>query len=178
MARLFTREDPKRMHATTGALALLSFFYRLVLFARHGTSFPTWEPLPLALATVAIHGMLHVTSFIPHVSKARVMGKPMIWPEFRLHSAVFGLRHVFATALWLAARRYDLPAFTTAAVAAALVHGASIAAAWVTDKSGCGANSPTCPSRSANSPRTQLANSRDGRGAAVAEALASRPRPR
>ena len=47
MARLFTREDPKRMHATTGALALLSFFYRLVLFARHGTSFPTWEPLPL-----------------------------------------------------------------------------------------------------------------------------------
>mmetsp|Transcript_35834 Transcript_35834/g.107837 ORF Transcript_35834/g.107837 Transcript_35834/m.107837 type:complete len:340 (-) Transcript_35834:52-1071(-) len=136
MARLFTREDPKRMHATTGALALLSFFYRLVLFARHGTSFPTWEPLPLALATVAIHGMLHVTSFIPHVSKARVMGKPMIWPEFRLHSAVFGLRHVFATALWLAARRYDLPAFTTAAVAAALVHGASIAAAWVTDKYG------------------------------------------
>ena len=47
MARLFTREDPKRIHATCGALALLSFLYRFALFVRSGTSFPTWEPLPL-----------------------------------------------------------------------------------------------------------------------------------
>ena len=47
-----------------------------------------------------------------------------------------GLRHVFALALWLATREYGLSGPATVLASALLVHGGSIAAAWVTERHG------------------------------------------
>jgi hypothetical protein len=42
-----------------------------------------------------------MTAFIPPVPGKRLHSAPMIWPEFRMHSAVFAMRHVCATLLTL-----------------------------------------------------------------------------
>lgn len=38
------------------------------------------------------------------LSRKRFSAKPVIWPEFRVHNAIFAMRHVFATAWREAAR--------------------------------------------------------------------------
>mmetsp|Transcript_6871 Transcript_6871/g.10206 ORF Transcript_6871/g.10206 Transcript_6871/m.10206 type:complete len:353 (+) Transcript_6871:31-1089(+) len=134
MARLFSHHDPQRLHACTGGLALLSFLLRFSILIRYGTSFPSWEPKQLALATCVIHGVLHLTSFIPPVPQKRVMHSPMIWVEFRAHNAIFGLRHVFATALALL-----LPSLTWTtrfAIALLLTYGPALLASIVTARIG------------------------------------------
>ena len=41
------------------------------------------------------HAMLSLSSLIFHtVPKERVVGKPMIWQEYRIHNIIFGLRSV------------------------------------------------------------------------------------
>ena len=56
------------------------------------------------MLSVAVHGVLHASSFIPPVPRNRVKHSPMIWTEFRIHSAIFALRHVVGTMLFLAMR--------------------------------------------------------------------------
>ena len=46
------------------------------------------------LALIGMHGLLSVSSLIFHIPKKRHAKLPMIYPEFRLHSIVFGLRSV------------------------------------------------------------------------------------
>jgi hypothetical protein len=50
------------------------------------------------------------------VPRQRVVGRPVIWQEFRVHNIAFGLRSVAAAALCALSVRY--PAFRTAAVRA------------------------------------------------------------
>ena len=129
MAKLFSHHDPRRLHASLGCLALCSFMLRLCFLFRFGTSFPAWEPQMFALLTVSIHLWLHLSSFIPPLPPKRILHSPMIWTEFRLHNAVFGCRHVFATltALALRGRKENSEAFMVAWIMCLVLGSASLA---------------------------------------------------
>ena len=101
MAKLFTNHDPYRVHTLVGASVLLHFTYRLYCVLYFGVVFPSWEPLWTSTWSVLLHGALAMTAFIPPVPSKRLHSAPMIWPEFRMHSAVFAMRHVCATLLTL-----------------------------------------------------------------------------
>lgn len=103
--KLFTEEDPTGVHKGLGIFVLLHFAFRYYqmlwadpsagLGSRRGRG-PSWIPLACLLP----HGLLSLSSLIfPHVPKDRVVGKPMIWQEYRVHNIGFGLRSVCAAAL-------------------------------------------------------------------------------
>jgi len=103
MARLLTHHDRYHRHAILGLVSLLHFAYRLLATAVTGVAFPPGEPAWATALCLLPHTLLHVTSLTLHLPRKRNFSAPMIWPEFRLHSGVFGLRMVAATAasLWL-----------------------------------------------------------------------------
>jgi len=102
MARLLTPGDRYHKHAILGSLALLHLLYRLALALYTGNSFPRSEPPAFTACCLLVHALLHGTSFLLHVPTKRNITQPMIWPEFRAHSAVFAYRHLVATAMKLA----------------------------------------------------------------------------
>jgi hypothetical protein len=103
--KLFTKEDPVGVHKYLGVFVLLHFIFRFyqMLFtdpsAGLGTRLgrgPSWIPLACLLP----HGLLSLSSLIFHtVPQHRVVGKPMIWQEYRVHNIAFGLRSVVTAAL-------------------------------------------------------------------------------
>lgn len=138
MAHLLTSHDPFHLHALCGLACLAHFAWRLWLLVTVGSAFPAasgdarWGHRRLDTAAVLLHAALHASSFRFDLPRARNFTKPMIWREFRMHSAVFGLRHVACTlAHWW------LPAWWVAwggNLVFALL--ASDAAAWVTRRFG------------------------------------------
>jgi cytochrome b involved in lipid metabolism len=104
-AKLFTKEDPIGVHKSLGIFCVLHFTFRFFqmyftdISAGLGTRMgrgPSWLPVVCLLP----HGLLSVSSLIFHtVPKARVVGKPMIWQEYRVHNILFGLRSVITAAL-------------------------------------------------------------------------------
>jgi Cytochrome b5-like Heme/Steroid binding domain len=114
--KLFTKEDPFGVHKYLGVFVLLHFAFRFyqMLFtdpsAGLGTRLgrgPSW----IALACLLPHGLLSLSSLIFHtVPRHRVVGKPMIWQEYRVHNIAFGLRSVVtAAACSLAVRSGNTP---------------------------------------------------------------------
>ena len=103
--KLFTREDPIGVHKYLGVFCLLNFIgrYRQMLFTDPAAGLGTLGHPWFAIACLIPHGLLSVSSLIFHtVPKERVVGKPMIWQEFRAHNILFGVRSVLtslATAL-------------------------------------------------------------------------------
>jgi hypothetical protein len=103
--KLFTKEDPVGVHKYLGVFVLLHFIFRFyqMLFtdpsAGLGTRLgrgPSWIPLACLLP----HALLSLSSLIFHtVPQHRVVGKPMIWQEYRVHNIAFGLRSVVTAAL-------------------------------------------------------------------------------
>jgi len=104
-AKLFTKEDPIGVHKYLGIFCLLHFAFRFAqmlagdpsagLGTRLGRGPSVWP-----LVCVIPHGLLSLSSLIFHtVPRDRVVGKPMIWREFRAHNIVFGLRSVLTTLL-------------------------------------------------------------------------------
>lgn len=117
MARLLTNHDPGHIHALLGSMVLLHFFYRTLLVILYGDAFPVghyyvysydnsntksvpWEDIALVL----LHALLPLASLVLPLPVTRNFNSPMIWPEGRLHSLVFGSRHVIATIFWLMVR--------------------------------------------------------------------------
>lgn len=104
-AKLFTKEDSIGVHKYLGVFCLLHFGFRFTqmyfgdpsagLGSRLGKG-PSWIPVTCLFP----HALLSLSSLIFHtVPKDRVVGKPMIWKEYRVHNIVFGLRSVIAAAL-------------------------------------------------------------------------------
>jgi hypothetical protein len=89
--KLITKEDPIHLHKLLGAFALANYMYRYYLLFFYGSMFLN---TPLDLGMVAIHGCLSLSSLIFHIPRKRHAKLPMIYPEFRLHSIVFGMRSV------------------------------------------------------------------------------------
>jgi len=121
--KLFTKEDPRGFHKTMGIFVLLHFFFRYSqmyfsdpscgLGMRMGKG-PSIVP---ALCLVP-HALLSLSSLIFHtVPKERIVGKPMIWQEYRIHNIAFGVRSVVTSLLaWLSIYKAHAPIWRRTAV--------------------------------------------------------------
>lgn len=90
--KLNTKEDSTFLHKGLGGLILLHFLYRYFLYFRYGSMFFS---RPLDLFLINLHGVLSISSLLFHIPSLRNPLKPMIYPEFRLHSILFALRSIF-----------------------------------------------------------------------------------
>lgn len=106
--KLFTKEDPIGVHKTMGVFVLLHFLYRYgqMYFGDPSAGFGTRMgkgPGLIAPLCLIPHAVLSLSSLIFHtVPRERVVGKPMIWQEYRVHNIAFGLRSVITAFLsWL-----------------------------------------------------------------------------
>lgn len=100
LGRLFTREDGFNIHKVLGFSVLLHVFYRIYTqLAWHwdGGFSSGWVDLALCWLSIALQS----TSYFFEVPRARLLGSPMIWQEWRAHNYIFVLRHVLGfTICW------------------------------------------------------------------------------
>ncbi|CAB9518571.1 unknown protein [Seminavis robusta] len=99
--KLFTKEDPFHLHKTLALLCLASFVWRFSLFGAADLGFrshPQWT-----LVTLILHFSLHLSSFAFSIPAKRIAststGGWRIWPEYRLHAAIFCLSQLSCIAL-------------------------------------------------------------------------------
>jgi cytochrome b involved in lipid metabolism len=120
--KLFTK-DPRGIHKILGVYVLLHFLYRFShmyfgdpsagLGNRMGKG-----PGVFAALCLTPHGLLSLSSLIFHtVPRERIVGKPMIWQEYRVHNVAFGVRSVITSFLaWLSIYKYHAPVWRRTAV--------------------------------------------------------------
>ncbi len=123
--KLFTKEDPIGIHKFLGVFVLLHFAFRFMqmLFGDPSAGFGTRlgkGPGIIAPLCLVPHGLLSLSSLIFHtVPRERVVGKPMIWQEYRIHNICFGLRSVITGLFaWLTIYMGNTPAWRRIAVTA------------------------------------------------------------
>ena len=91
LPKLATKEDPYHIHKIIGSLCMINFFIRHALLYLYGNMF---FHNSYNMSTIALHGILAISSLFIHIPALRNPAKPMIYPEYRLHSIVFSLRSV------------------------------------------------------------------------------------
>ena len=89
--KLFTKEDSLHIHKILGFFCILHFGYRYALLISTGSMCLTTNN---DMIMVGVHGVLSLSSLFLHIPSVRNITKPMIYPEFRVHSIIFGLRSV------------------------------------------------------------------------------------
>ena len=89
--KLYTKEDSTLIHKFLGGICIINFIYRYYLYFVYNSMLLDNN---FALFLIFVHGLLSISSFIFHIPSNRNPSKPMIYPEFRLHSIVFALRSV------------------------------------------------------------------------------------
>jgi cytochrome b involved in lipid metabolism len=95
--KLFTREDSIGVHKYLGIFSLINFIgrYRQMYFGDPAAGLGSRGHPWFAMICLLPHGLLSMSSLIFHtVPRERVVGKPMIWQEFRIHNIIFGGRSV------------------------------------------------------------------------------------
>lgn len=95
--KLFTKEDPIGVHKYLGLFCLLNFIarYRQMYFGDPAAGLGSLGHPFFSIACLLPHALLSLSSLIFHtVPKERVVGKPMIWQEYRVHNIIFGIRSV------------------------------------------------------------------------------------
>ena len=135
MANLFTNHDPYHIHKLFGIASLFNYIIRLYYLFLYGTAFPTGEPLQVAVCCVLVHGLLSISSLLLPLPTKRNFSSPMIWPEFRLHSITFAMRHVIATVFSLSGISFKYK-ITEAFMKLGLILLTIQCASWITDKYG------------------------------------------
>jgi len=91
--KLFTKEDTFNIHKIIGFSCLIHYIIRFSNALIYKNML--FDSSPLSLLCILLHIALSVSSLIFHIPNKRNKAKPMIWPEFRLHSIIFGLRSLF-----------------------------------------------------------------------------------
>ncbi|CAJ1355435.1 unnamed protein product [Effrenium voratum] len=100
LGRLFTKEDGYNIHKVLGISVLTSVLYRVYccLDMQWDGGFSS-SIFSLGLCWLCM--LLQSTSYLFEVPKARLLGSPMIWQEWRGHNFIFVSRHVLAfTITW------------------------------------------------------------------------------
>jgi Cytochrome b5-like Heme/Steroid binding domain len=125
-AKLFTKEDQIGIHKYAGIFVLLHYIFRFnqLLFGDVSAGFGsrlgkgTSIVAPLCLIP---HLILSLSSLIFHtVPRERVVGKPMIWAEFRMHNIAFACRSILVTFLgWLSVSKNHSPVWRRSCIVVA-----------------------------------------------------------
>ena len=95
--KLSTKEDSYHIHKLLGGICLVNFIYRFYNLIACGSM---QLHNALGIYSVCLHGLLSISSLRFHISNVRNTSKPMIYPEFRMHSILFGLRSVIVVILY------------------------------------------------------------------------------
>ena len=83
-----------------GVLALCNYFYRFGMSIRYGDA--GYDNSYITLMWICIHMALSGSSLIFHIPNNRIRSKPMIWPEFRIHSILFAYRSfIVMLCIWI-----------------------------------------------------------------------------
>lgn len=121
--KLFTREDPVGIHKYMGIFCLLHYAFRFLqmFFGDISAGFGSRcgkGPSFLPVLCLLPHAILSLSSLIFHtVPRERVVGKPMIWQEFRVHNILFGMRSIVCCFLaWLSLYHQHSPPWRRTAV--------------------------------------------------------------
>jgi hypothetical protein len=125
-AKLFTKEDPVGIHKYAGVFVLLHYVFRFgqLYFGDVSAGFGSRNGKGASLVAplcLIPHVLLSLSSLIFHtVPRERVVGKPMIWAEFRVHNIAFACRSALVTFLaWLSIAKNHAPAWRRFCVATA-----------------------------------------------------------
>lgn len=138
--KLFTKEDPIGVHKYLGLFCLLNFIgrYRQMYFGDPAAGLGSLGHPFFSMACLLPHALLSLSSLIFHtVPKERVVGKPMIWQEYRVHNIVFGIRSVLtalATSLVIKTHQHPVARRFGIVFCGACVLVANWAADQATDK--------------------------------------------
>ena len=89
--KLVTKEDSSHFHKILGGLCLLNYVYRYGFYICYGHMNFVY---PIDIYFLFLHALLSVSSLIFHISNVRNPQKPMIYPEYRMHSILFSLRSI------------------------------------------------------------------------------------
>lgn len=121
LPKLFTRDDPWVLHKTLGFACLGHFVLRLTqapdLGFRRDAETIFW---------ILMHAALSWSSLIFKIPTKRIAGKPMIYPEFRLHSIAFATRSLASMLLVY----LDLTQYNIVLVLATMAAADTITAAY------------------------------------------------
>jgi len=100
--KLFTHEDGKYYHShkILGSFVLLNFIYRLYKMCINDHTLGFDMNNTSYLCVIILHGLLHVSSFEFILPRKRNLVYNIIWPEMRLHSAIFAYRSLLLMLLF------------------------------------------------------------------------------
>jgi hypothetical protein len=134
--KLFTHEDPVGIHKYLGLFCLLNFVRRFwqMYFGDPAAGLGQRGHACFSMICLLPHALLSLSSLIfQTVPKERVVGKPMIWQEYRIHNIVFGVRSVLtALVASLAVKLGNTPTVRKVAI---LASGACVLLAnWGADR--------------------------------------------
>lgn len=108
MHKLMTKEDGHfgHVHKIIGSAALAHYIYRAYLLVTTGSM--QFDTSLVTLYCIILHALLSGSSFIFKIPNSRVRSKPMIYPEFRLHSIIFAYRSLIIMVFMWISKRYDI----------------------------------------------------------------------
>lgn len=86
-----TKEDVFHIHKILGISSLLHFIWRFAMITKYKDA-GLWNGGNITTVWIVVHMTLSGTSLIFHIPTNRVAKRPMIYPEFRMHSIVFAWR--------------------------------------------------------------------------------------
>eukprot|EP00931_Biecheleriopsis_adriatica_P088637 TRINITY_DN62914_c0_g1_i1.p1 TRINITY_DN62914_c0_g1~~TRINITY_DN62914_c0_g1_i1.p1 ORF type:complete len:950 (-),score=138.75 TRINITY_DN62914_c0_g1_i1:16-2865(-) len=116
---LFTHEDPYNLHKIMGVVVLVHYVVRFAFILqgaalwqeveghrRHGkVDWMLFDGSWFSLLSVWFCLLLQISSFQFVLPRNRVLGRPMLWQEWRAHNLIFVLRSLISfTTCWAAAR--------------------------------------------------------------------------
>jgi hypothetical protein len=107
--KLSTPEDKTLFHKFLGGVCLVNFIYRYIHYILFGNMDLN---NPFSIFLIGVHGLLSISSLIFHIPSKRNPSKPMIYPEFRLHSIAFALRSVIICYQYYYKLHYIYPIIT------------------------------------------------------------------
>lgn len=90
--KFFTKEDVYNVHKILGTTCLLHFIYRMArIYMTKDAGFKN-SYMFVIMSWILLHATLSASSLIFHLPSNRVTKRPMIYPEFRMHSILFSFR--------------------------------------------------------------------------------------
>jgi hypothetical protein len=104
--KLITHEDAYHHHKILGVTVLIMMFVRFCMVGEGDMGFashPNWT-----YPTLLVHFLLNASSLHFKIPKRRIKDGGRIWPEYRLHAAVFAIRSMVTILIYHVEKEYNL----------------------------------------------------------------------